>query len=293
MIPIRFGAANKQLFGLYQAPSEAVSRGESILLCAPFGQEAIRSHRLFKVLADRLCREGFHVLRFDYFGTGDSAGEGDEVSIDGFIADVLTANDELINRSGCTRSAWVGLRLGATVAAMASAHVRPALSRLILWEPVTDGARYLAELAGAHAAALVDAYGWRASSDVYLRDAIARESGFEALGFPLTDQFRAAVKSLSVQSFAAIQTSQTSIIYIFENSADDILGDGVSNAGASLSVALAARGAPTRVKRIAEPVAWTADEMMNAASVPGEVLQQIVACFAGTSPDSANLNVVR
>jgi uncharacterized protein len=262
-------------------------------LCAPFGQEAIRSHRLFKVLADRLCRDGFHVLRFDYFGTGDSAGEGDEVSIESFTADVLTASNELMNRSGGTgRSAstsWVGLRLGATIAAMASAHVRPEPSRLILWEPVTDGARYLNELAEAHAAMLAAAYGWRVSSDAYLRDAIARESGFEALGFPLSDQFRAALKSLSIDSFTAVKAS---IVNIFENPANNIVGDSGGGTSASLAASLTARGLVTRVKRIIDPIAWTADEMMNAASVPGEVLQQIVACLASTSPDSANLKVI-
>jgi uncharacterized protein len=286
LIPIRFGAANRQLFGLYQAPLQTASRGESILLCAPFGQEAIRSHRLFKILADRLCRDGFHVLRFDYFGTGDSAGEGDEVSIESFVTDVLTASNELMDRSGCTRSAWVGLRLGATIAAMASAHVRPVPSRLILWEPVTDGARYLAELAEAHAATMVVAYGWRVSSDACLRDAIAREAGFEALGFPLTDGFRAALKLLSVHSFATVQAS---VVNIFENTVDGVAG--VGEAGTELAGNLITRGLPTRVKRITDPVVWTADDMMNAASVPGEVLQQIVACFATTSPDPANFNV--
>lgn len=291
MIPIRFGVANRQLFGLYQAPLPAASRGESILLCAPFGQEAIRSHRLFKVLADRLCRDGFHVLRFDYFGTGDSAGEGDEVSVEGFIADVVTANDELMNRSGGAGrgASWVGLKLGATIAALASASVQPKPSRLILWEPVTDGARYLVELAEAHAVTLVDAYGWRVSADAHLRDAIAQESGSEALGFPLGNQFRTAVKALSLESFGATQASMVSI---FENpaNANSSAGDR-SNTSTSLSTSLIARGLPTRVTGITEFVAWTADGMMNSAAVPGEVLQQIAACFA-TSPDSVNLNVV-
>ena len=288
MIPIRFGAANRQLFGLYQAPLPAASRGESILLCAPFGQEAIRSHRLFKVLADRLCRDGFHVLRFDYFGTGDSAGEGEEVSVESFIADVLTASDELVNRSGSTRCAWMGLRLGATIAAMASARVQLKPLRLILWEPVTDGTRYLAELADAQAAALVEAYGWRVSSDADLRDAIARECGGEALGFALTDEFRAALNAISVHSFATVQAS---VINIFEQPAGKSGGDTGSGAGASLAANLVARGLAAHVKHIADPIVWTADGMMNSAAVPGEVLQQIAACFA-TSPDSVNLNVV-
>jgi uncharacterized protein len=277
LIPIRFGQPARQLFGLYEAPHVSAARGESILLCAPFGQEAIRSHRLFKVLADRLCREGFHVLRFDYFGTGDSAGEGEEVSIEGFIADVLMANNELANRSGCTSTSWMGLRLGASVAALASARVPNKLARLILWEPITDGAAYLRELMEAHAAALLDAYEWRVLSDNSLRNAIARESGSEALGFPVTELFRSALNALKVDSLGDLNASK---VDIFEYAATAGSAHNSVQTGAGLTKQLVARGVQPRVTPIIEHVTWTADEMMNAASVPGEVLQKIVACVA-------------
>lgn len=269
MNPIRFGAASRQLFGLYQEPLAHAARGESILLCNPFGQEAIRSHRLFKVLADRLCRDGFHVLRFDYFGTGDSAGNDDEVSITGFIADLLLADDELWRRSGCTRRSWIGLRLGATVAVMASAKAGVAPQRIVLWEPVIDGANYLVELEHAHDVALEDAYGSRCTTDAKLKSQFARESGNEVLGFPLTQKLRQELNSLSLDAFA---NTKTSIVDIFAN-------ESMPGSAGDLSQRLTARGIDVRNKSIAEPIIWTADEMMNAATVPGEVLQRIASCF--------------
>jgi uncharacterized protein len=267
--PIRFGAASRQLFGLYQEPLAHAARGESILLCNPFGQEAIRSHRLFKVLADRLCRDGFHVLRFDYFGTGDSAGSDDEVSIAGFVADLLLADGELLRRSSCTHRSWIGLRLGATVAAIASANIAVAPQRLVLWEPVINGAAYLAELEYAHDVALEDAYGSRCSTDTELKRHFARESGNEALGFPLTQKLRQELNSLSLDAFA---NTKTSIVDIFAN-------ESMSGSMGDLSKRLTARGIEVRSELIAEPIIWTADEMMNAATVPGEVLQRIASCF--------------
>lgn len=278
MIPIRFGAENRQLFGLYQAALKDNSRNECIVLCNPFGQEAIRSHRLFKVLADRLCRDGFHVLRFDYFGTGDSAGDGDEVCISGLVEDLSTADNEIVRRSGCTRRSWIGLRLGATAAALASTKVSVSPHRLILWEPVIDGANYLTELAHAHRLALEDAYGSRCAYDLALRDKFAHESGQEALGFPLTDSFRAELNSLTLDSFSGVQASA---VDIFSNVISHA-GIADSNLEAEWTKRLAARGVKTFGASIDEPIIWTADEMMNAATVPGEVLQRISACFTNS-----------
>ena len=81
------------------------------------------------------------------------------------------------------------------------------------------------------------------------------------------------------------------MINIFEQPAGKSGGDTGSGAGASLAANLVARGLVAHAKHIADPIVWTADGMMNSAAVPGEVLQQIAACFA-TSPDSVNLNVV-
>jgi uncharacterized protein len=276
--PIRFGAVSRQLFGLYQEPLAHAVRGESILLCNPFGQEAIRSHRLFKVLADRLCRDGFHVLRFDYFGTGDSAGSDDEVSIAGFVADLLLADEELLRRSGCTDRSWIGLRLGATVAALASVNTAVAPQRMVLWEPVVNGAAYLAELEHAHDVALEDAYGSRCATDAELKRHFARESGNEVLGFPLTQTLRQELNSLSLDSFAA---STALRIDIFVNGTVPMVAGNEPQMNLERQFQL--RGIETHSKLIANQIIWTADEMMNASTVPGEVLQRVAGCFTDNS----------
>jgi pimeloyl-ACP methyl ester carboxylesterase len=109
------------------------------------GHEYARSHRVLRHLALALADAGCHVLRFDWFGTGDSGGEPDAAEIRGWIGDVGTAIDELKDTAGVSRVSLVGVRLGASLALTAAATRRDVESA-VLWDPVVSGANYLTEL---------------------------------------------------------------------------------------------------------------------------------------------------
>ena len=51
MTPVRFGAAPAGLVGMFH-PADNGATHPAVLLLNPFGQEAIRCHRLYRVLAD-------------------------------------------------------------------------------------------------------------------------------------------------------------------------------------------------------------------------------------------------
>ena len=113
MTPVRFGSETREMLGFYHGPARAVADAPAVLLCSPFGPEAIRSYRMMRLMADRLSASGRAVLRFDYHGTGDSPGEDDAASLPGWAGDVCSAHRELVARSGKSSVSWVGLRLGA------------------------------------------------------------------------------------------------------------------------------------------------------------------------------------
>lgn len=143
--PHFFGSSERQLFGVYHVPGGR-PRAHGVLICAPAPQEYMRSHMALRTLAALLAREGFHVLRFDYYATGDSAGESSEGSLSEWRANILTARDDLRECSGARRISVVGLRLGATLAASAPTDA----VNLVLWEPVVDGNAYVNELRRLH-----------------------------------------------------------------------------------------------------------------------------------------------
>jgi pimeloyl-ACP methyl ester carboxylesterase len=96
-------------------------------------------------LASLLSQRGFHVLRFDYSCTGDSAGESHDAALADWRRDIGLAAAELKDMSGVNHVSVVGLRLGATLAAQATSEGL-VVRDLVLWEPVVKGDAYVESL---------------------------------------------------------------------------------------------------------------------------------------------------
>ena len=141
-----FGSAAKQLFGCYHGAPPDSSKKWGFVLCYPLGQEYIRCHRTFLQMAVRMSRAGFPVLRFDYFGCGDSAGSLEEATIAHWVEDISTAANELKKRSGIENVCVLGLRLGGTLAVLAGQQANSDIDGFVLWNPVVEGDNYIKEL---------------------------------------------------------------------------------------------------------------------------------------------------
>lgn len=146
MNPIYFGQTEHQLYGVYHpAMATKTPRACGIVLCYPFGQEYMRAHRAFRQIAVSLAKNGFHVLRFDYRGTGDSSGDLEDSTAANWLEDINTAVDELKSITGLDRFSLIGLRLGGLLAALAPAK-RSDIDSVVLWDPVSSGSAYRKEL---------------------------------------------------------------------------------------------------------------------------------------------------
>jgi uncharacterized protein len=153
MTPFYFGDRRRRLFGIFE-PAGVTSVGKrAAVLCYPWGAEYVHAHRAMRQLAVRLSAAGIDTLRFDYFGTGDSAGEMVDADLGTWEADIELAIDELRDIVGSARLTLIGLRLGATLAARVAA-LRPGdVDTLVLWDPILSGPGYLASLGAAAAPA--------------------------------------------------------------------------------------------------------------------------------------------
>ncbi|SEL09707.1 Serine aminopeptidase, S33 [Pseudoxanthomonas sp. GM95] len=186
-IPFHFGP-RQDLFGIYHPG--AFEHGIGVLLCPPLGQDLIRCHRLYRQLAHALAAAGADVLRFDYYGTGDSAGASEEVEWSRCMSDVATAAERLRLRSGCQQVIAFGPRLGGSLALAASTRAR--LDQLILWDPVLDGATHVAALDALQAALRFDLNRFNAP-----RPAAALSGQWQ--GFAISASFRQQLTDLRLE----------------------------------------------------------------------------------------------
>ena len=187
MESLYFGPAGERLFGVYHPAAGERLRPCGVILCHPMGQEQIRSHGALFRLARLLSGAGFHTLRFDFYGSGDSEGDCLEVSLGRWIENLRLAMSELLSGAGVAHISFVGLRLGASVALRVGlAH--PAVKSVVVWEPVVSGGDYLAELRTQHRA-------WLRGSFARATPGRAME---EILGFPLTAELAEELQALDL-----------------------------------------------------------------------------------------------
>ena len=144
MNPLFFGSSKHPLYGVFHPATGTTQKKEGVLLCPPFGQEYMRSHRAFRQLALLLSKKGYAVMRFDYRGTGDSSGDIEDVSAEEWLDNIKTAAEELKETAFVTTIHIVGLRLGAILASSASVNIE--IDKLVLWDALSSGLAYDKEL---------------------------------------------------------------------------------------------------------------------------------------------------
>ncbi|MFX1765432.1 alpha/beta fold hydrolase [Paraburkholderia sp. A1RI-2L] len=172
MRPVTLGGCSGSLH--LPAGGEA---GTGVVLCNPFGYDALCAYRGWRELAERLAHGGVSVLRFDYPGAGDSTGnEEDPQRFRAWIDSIKMATRYLRAASGATRVILCGLRLGAMLAALAAEEMGD-VDGLVLMAPVIAGKRYIRELRMQHESWLKTSNGSATADEV--REAVG------AFGFQL------------------------------------------------------------------------------------------------------------
>lgn len=264
MIPFYFGPANRQLFAVYHPPQHEAEGHPSVLMCSPFGHEAIRVHRLYRVIADRLARLGVAVLRFDFFGTSESGGDDEAGEMKGWQLDLLRANEELARRSQSPKPAWLAARLGATLALQAARHAQ-GLQQLVLWEPILDGPAYIDELLDAQVKMLEVGYYAKDRSWYKRRQDDSGPALTEALGHRISSHFAAQLAALRPDALNAPTGVATTV---FAKPDDETTRDWCLRENSNSRKVVH--------ELLDHPIIWTSDPLPNQAIVPAEVTKRLI-----------------
>jgi pimeloyl-ACP methyl ester carboxylesterase len=194
--PFYFGPAGRELFGIYHPPV-GTPREEGVVICPPLFAEYLRCHTCLKRLAAALAASGVHALRFDYHGTGDASGDFEETTPADWQNDIRAAAAELQALSGVRRVRLIGVRLGATLAARVAVDAG-SVQRVILWDPIVDGAAYVRQLQATHRG-LLESHG-----PAVLHGARHQSGVAELVGFRVSDVMLEHIASLSLPGWAQV-----------------------------------------------------------------------------------------
>ncbi len=113
------------------------------MVCNPLGAECDNAQMGFDALSMRLVGLGMAVLRFDYDGTGDSAGSWTQDDrLGSWLASVRAAVDFAATLGPPVGA--VGMRMGALFC-MEALRGRGGADALVLWDPCPNGRQFLRE----------------------------------------------------------------------------------------------------------------------------------------------------
>jgi pimeloyl-ACP methyl ester carboxylesterase len=257
MQAFHFGSARHRLFGIYLPAARVARPAAGVVICPPFGHEYIRTHRTLRTLTARLSALGVHVLKFDYFGCGDSAGASDEGSLSQWQSDVAAAIDELKDMAGLPAVSIVGVRLGATLGALATATRRD-VKTLVMWDPVLRGSEYIDELQHLQNEWLRTRPNAKSSSP---------PPDAELIGFPLGAALRAEFGAVDLR--AQTKWTPRRIITITTlGMQDDALREHLNRSGA-----------PAEFERIPSDCHWSEPASVHLQLLANEVIVRIEALF--------------
>src|SRR5688572_29539651 len=131
--------AGQKLFGTLHLPAVRRPNLPAVVLLSPGVKMRVGPGRLYVPLTDMLVAEGYLVLRFDFFGLGDSEGDLDEttladvynnIEVGRYVDDTLCALRWLRQNQGCKRFVLGGL-CGGAITALLAAEREPAVEALL------------------------------------------------------------------------------------------------------------------------------------------------------------------
>lgn len=256
--PFYFGSSTKPLFACYHAPQFDLGRDCGLIFCYSIGDEYIRFHRAFRQMAVRLAKAGFSVLRFDFYGCGDSSGECAQGRIDQWRHDIARAIDEMKKKTMAAKVCLVGLRLGGALSVSVGVD-RGDIDGIVLWDPVVCGKDYLDELTKMHRAMLGYAHvkPKRCQEDEHLT---------EILGFNFSDALIADIKRMDL--LAVRQKPANNVLIIESNE---------KFSQVQFSERLKRMGANIRYKYQPAPHLWVWKEALDRVQVPHSILQSVIS----------------
>jgi len=187
--PFFLASSQGALFAVYHPPSTGCRECGGVLYVPPFAEEMNKARRMATLQAQRMAAAGWGVLIPDLYGTGDSAGDFADARWAIWQDDLGRCADWLRQRGHEHLMLW-GLRLGGLLAMDRVAPI--AAARLLLWQPVLSGQRFLHQFLRLRLTA--DRFKGGGDSMGQLQEKLAAGQSLEVAGYELHPELASALE---------------------------------------------------------------------------------------------------
>ncbi len=198
--PVFLDGERGRLFALHVCPVEPPLA--HVVFLPPFCEEMNRCRHLVAEQARRFATAGYSCLILDLYGTGDSEGELVDASWSGWQADALAGIRWCQQQYSIPTVLW-GLRLGALLAMDLAATYEGQFTKLLLWQPVTNGKTYLTQILRARIAYLAG-NSLPAETTDEMRLALQNGEKVEVAGYVLGGKLVGKIDEMTATSLTAL-----------------------------------------------------------------------------------------
>jgi len=167
------------------------------VICNALLEEATFAARPCVELADAIARDGHAAFRFDYEGQGDSQGEVRQLGMADWVDDIASAAAFARARFGADVAVnLLALRAGGLLAAVAVERING--RRLVLVEPVLDGAKYFDDCLRAHMTTQLACFNKVVETRAVLREQLRTGRSVSVLGHDIGQPLSSSIDGLEL-----------------------------------------------------------------------------------------------
>lgn len=188
-----------------------------VIMCYPFAEERMRVHRLYRNLAKFISRIGYDVIRFDYWGQGDSTGDFIDSDVETRLADIHTVIEYMSARLKKADIFLFGFRLGANLALHAGKSEQ--VQGVILQDMIGNMEKYANNLLRLHLLTQMRIYGKPETTVAQLKKDIVLKGSINIEGYDMSARLFSQIAGMDAKKWAP---ANKRILFISPKGKNDI-----------------------------------------------------------------------
>jgi exosortase A-associated hydrolase 2 len=209
--PFFLDSPQGRLFAVHHRPADGAPIRGHVLCVPPFNEEMNRCRSMVALQAQAFARMGLGTLMIDLLGTGDSTGNYVDARWNVWLENIRVGVKWLSDQPGGFRG-FLGIRLGAILAAEVLNSMNANDAALMLWQPIVDGKQHFTQFLRMRIAAQMERPHLPKETTNSMREHLAAGKSLEVSGYEIHPEFAAALDSARLESF--VPKNNSSVLWL-------------------------------------------------------------------------------